>query len=58
MTFLKKYSFGAAGYNLSNACIVLQWTTVLGGYITSLFTEEGSPGKIKVKIFFHISLSE
>lgn len=50
MTFLKKYSFGAVGYNLFIACIVLQWATLIGGYITNLFGGEESPGKIKVNL--------
>ena len=50
MTFLKKYSFGAVGYNLFIACIVLQWATLIGGYITNLFGGEESPGKIKVSL--------
>ena len=58
MTFLKKYSFGAVGYNLFIASIVLQWATLIGGYINNLFGGEESPGKIKVNLKSWVSFSE
>ncbi len=33
MTFLKRYSFGSLGYNFLIAAFVIQWATLIGGFL-------------------------
>merc|ERR1712042_295746 len=37
MTFLKKYSYGAVGYNMFISALVLQWATLMGGWLETAF---------------------
>uniref|UniRef100_A0A8C3B2E8 Rh family C glycoprotein n=1 Tax=Cyclopterus lumpus TaxID=8103 RepID=A0A8C3B2E8_CYCLU len=47
MTFLKRYSFGAVGYNFLIASFGLQWALLMQGWFHSL---DYSDGKIKIGI--------
>lgn len=40
MTFLKKYSYGAVGYNMFISALVLQWATLMGGWLHNAFADE------------------
>uniref|UniRef100_A0A0L8HUP3 Ammonium transporter AmtB-like domain-containing protein n=3 Tax=Octopus bimaculoides TaxID=37653 RepID=A0A0L8HUP3_OCTBM len=33
MTFLKRYGYGSVGYNFLIAAFILQWSTLVGGYL-------------------------
>ena len=33
MTFLKRYGFGSVGFNLLVAALVIQWASVMGGFL-------------------------
>ena len=50
MTFLKKYSFGAVGYNFFIAALVLQWATLINGWITNAIEGADKPGQILVDL--------
>ena len=50
MTFLKKYSFGAVGYNFFIAALVLQWATLINGWITNAIEGADNPGQILVDL--------
>ena len=50
MTFLKKYSFGAVGYNFFISALVIQWATLVSGWIANLASGEDEPGNIKVDL--------
>jgi len=46
MTFLKRYSFGAVGFNFLIAAFGLQWALLMQGWFGSL----GPDGKIKIGV--------
>uniref|UniRef100_A0A8C4Z772 Rh family C glycoprotein n=1 Tax=Gadus morhua TaxID=8049 RepID=A0A8C4Z772_GADMO len=46
MTFLKRYSFGAVGFNFLIAAFGLQWALLMQGWFSSLDTD----GKIKIGV--------
>lgn len=50
MTFLKKYSHGAVGYNLFIAAVVIQWATLINGWITNAFEGAEKPEKLTVDL--------
>ena len=39
MTFLKKYGYGAVGYNFFIASLVTQWGTIVSGCFNQLYSE-------------------
>ena len=39
MTFLKKYGYGAVGYNFFTASLVTQWGTIVSGCFNQLYAE-------------------
>ncbi|TWW75572.1 C 1 FRhcg1 Rhesus blood group family type [Takifugu flavidus] len=47
MTFLKRYSFGAVGFNFLIAAFGLQWALLMQGWFHSL---DYTDGKIKIGI--------
>ena len=46
MTFLKRYSFGAVGFNFLVAAFGIQWALLMQGWFHSL----GEDGKIRIGI--------
>ena len=50
MTFLKKYSYGAVGYNLFIAALVIQWATLINGWMSNIVSDVKEPGKIEVSL--------
>ena len=48
MTFMKKYGFGAVGYNFFIAALVTQWATIITGCFTQLYAEGHAHIKIDV----------
>jgi len=49
MTFLKRYSYGAVGYNMFISALVLQWATLMGGWLETAF-EGGEFEKISLDL--------
>ena len=49
MTFLKRYGYGAIGYNLFIAALMLQWATLIGGWMENAFSGIKS-GKVAIDI--------
>lgn len=49
MTFLKKYTFGAVGYNMFISALVIQWATLMRGWMGQAFGIEHA-GAIKIDI--------
>ncbi len=47
MTFLKRYSFGAVGFNFLVAAFGIQWALLMQGWFHSL---DNTDGKIKIGI--------
>ena len=39
MTFLKKYGYGAVGYNFFIAALVTQWGTIVTGSLNQIYAE-------------------
>ena len=39
MTFLKKYGFGAVGYNFFIAALITQWGTIVSGCFNQIYAE-------------------
>lgn len=50
MTFLKRYSFGAVGYNMFISALVLQWATLINGWLHHAFAGKGGSGIIQVDL--------
>jgi len=50
MTFLRKYSYGAVGYNLFIAAVILQWATLINGWFTNFVEGDENPGKVFVDL--------
>ena len=44
MTFLKRYGFSSVGFNLLVAALVIQWATLMSGFLHLV------DGKIKVNL--------
>ncbi|XP_048584774.1 ammonium transporter Rh type B isoform X2 [Nematostella vectensis] len=49
MTFLRKYSFGALGYNFFIAALVCQWATIVTGVFNQIIGEGHSHIKVNVQ---------
>ena len=48
MTFLKKYGYSAAGYNLLISAVVIQWAMVVSSWMAQ--ASDGKPNPEKVKL--------
>ncbi|XP_068676167.1 ammonium transporter Rh type B-like isoform X3 [Montipora capricornis] len=49
MTFLKKYGYGAVGYNFFTASLVTQWGTIVSGCFNQLYAEGHKHIELSIK---------
>ncbi len=50
MTFLKKYGYSSAGYNMIIASVVIQWAMVVNSWLAHAAEGEKDPGKVKISV--------
>jgi len=50
MTFLKKYSHGAVGYNMFISALVIQWATLVGGWLHNAFAGKAVSSIISIDL--------
>ena len=50
MTFLKKYSYSAVGYNLFTGAVVVQWAILCSAWISQTARGEKEPMKVKLTV--------
>lgn len=51
MTFLKKYGYGAVGYNFFIAALVTQWGTIVSGSFNQLYAESHSHIELSIQTY-------
>ena len=51
MTFLKKYGYGAVGYNFFIAALVAQWSTIVNGCFNQIYVEGNEGIKISLQTY-------
>lgn len=49
MTFLKKYGYGAVGYNFFIAALVTQWGTIVSGCFNQIYAEGHKHIELSIK---------
>ena len=49
MTFLKKYGYGAVGYNFFIAALITQWGTIISGCFNQIYAEGHSHIELSIQ---------
>ena len=57
MTFLKKYDFGAVGYNFFIAALMTQWGTIVTGCLNQIYGEGHDHIEVSVQTYVEIIYS-
>lgn len=56
MTFLKKYGYGAVGYNFFIAALMTQWGTIVTGCLNQIYAEGHEHIELSIQTYIKIIL--
>ena len=56
MTFLKKYGYGAVGYNFFIAALMTQWGTIVTGCLNQIYAEGHEHIELSIQTYVKIIL--
>ena len=56
MTFLKKYGYGAVGYNFFIAALMTQWGTIVTGCLNQIYAEGHKHIELSIQTYVEIIL--
>jgi len=56
MTFLKKYGYGAVGYNFFTAALMTQWGTIVTGCLNQIYAEGHEHIELSIQTYVKIIL--